>query len=60
LIRYLQDEVLPEEKEEATRLKKTATHYAMLGDKLYKRGILNSTTAMRGRVGVTENCERNT
>jgi hypothetical protein len=39
LIRYLQDEVLPEEKEEATRLKKTATHYAMLGDKLYKRGF---------------------
>jgi hypothetical protein len=39
LIRYLQDEVLPEEKEEAARLKRTATHYAMLGDKLYKRGF---------------------
>jgi ribonuclease HI len=39
LIRYLQDETLPEEKEEATRLKRAALHYAMLGDKLYKRGF---------------------
>jgi ribonuclease HI len=39
LIRYLQDEVLPEENEEAARLKKVAVHYAMVGDKLYKRGF---------------------
>ncbi|KAK2435873.1 hypothetical protein QL285_020900 [Trifolium repens] len=39
LIRYLQSEILPEEKEEAARLKKAATHYAMIGDKLYKRGF---------------------
>jgi hypothetical protein len=37
IIKYLQDEILPEEKEEATRLKRTTLHYAMLGDKLYKR-----------------------
>jgi hypothetical protein len=30
LIKYLQDEILPEEKEEAARLKKAATHYAMI------------------------------
>jgi hypothetical protein len=39
LIRYLQDEMLPEEKEEAARLKRTAIHYAMIGGKLYKRGF---------------------
>jgi ribonuclease HI len=39
LIRYLQDETLPEEQEEAARIKKTAAHYAMIGDKLYKRGF---------------------
>ncbi|KAK2427613.1 hypothetical protein QL285_026181 [Trifolium repens] len=39
LIRYLQNKILPEEKEEAARLKKAATHYAMIGDKLYKRGF---------------------
>ncbi|KAK2372840.1 hypothetical protein QL285_073931 [Trifolium repens] len=39
LIRYLRDETLPEEQEEAARIKKTAAHYAMIGDKLYKRGF---------------------
>ncbi|KAK2373754.1 hypothetical protein QL285_074768 [Trifolium repens] len=39
LIRYLQDEAFPEEQEEAARIKKTAAHYAMIGDKLYKRGF---------------------
>jgi hypothetical protein len=39
LIRYLQNEILPEEKEEAARLKRAAIHYAMLGDRLYKRGF---------------------
>jgi hypothetical protein len=38
-IKYLQDETLPEEKEEAIKLKRTALQYAMLGDKLYKRGF---------------------
>jgi ribonuclease HI len=41
IIKYLREEILPEEKEEATRLKKTALHYAMKGDKLYKRGFSN-------------------
>jgi hypothetical protein len=39
LIRYLQDETLPEEQEEAARIKRIAAHYAMIGDKLYKRGF---------------------
>jgi ribonuclease HI len=39
LIRYLQEEILPEEKEQAARLKKASIHYAMIGDKLYKRGF---------------------
>jgi ribonuclease HI len=39
LIRYLQEEILPELKEEAARLKRASIHYAMIGDKLYKRGF---------------------
>ncbi|KAK2425775.1 hypothetical protein QL285_024519 [Trifolium repens] len=39
IIKYLQEDTLPEEKEEAARLKRTALQYAMIGDKLYKRGF---------------------
>jgi ribonuclease HI len=39
IIKYLQEDILPEEKEEAARLKRTALQYAMIGDKLYKRGF---------------------
>jgi hypothetical protein len=55
IIKYLQEETLPEEKEEATRLKRTALHYAMIGDKLYKRGFSTPPATVRRRHGVQAN-----
>ncbi|MCI18905.1 gag-pol polyprotein, partial [Trifolium medium] len=37
IIQYLKSEKLPDEKEEAVRVKKMAAHYTMIGDMLYKR-----------------------
>jgi hypothetical protein len=39
IIQYLQREKLPAEKEEATKLKRMATRYTMISDKLYKSGF---------------------
>ncbi|GAU23256.1 hypothetical protein TSUD_281490 [Trifolium subterraneum] len=39
IIRYLQRDVLPLPKDEATRIRKMVAWYTMVGDKLYKRGF---------------------
>jgi ribonuclease HI len=39
ITQYLQNETLPQEKDEANKLKKAAAHYTLLGNKLYKRGF---------------------
>ncbi|MCH79825.1 RNA-directed DNA polymerase (Reverse transcriptase) [Trifolium medium] len=39
IIRYLQKDELPLEKEEAVKIRKMAAWYSMVGDKLYKRGF---------------------
>ncbi|CAJ2652019.1 unnamed protein product [Trifolium pratense] len=39
IIRYLQKDELPKEKEKAFKLKKMAAWYSMVGDRLYKRGF---------------------
>ncbi|MCH80183.1 gag-pol polyprotein [Trifolium medium] len=40
LVKYLeQNEKLPDEKEEATRVRKMSAHYTMIGDRLYKIGF---------------------
>ncbi|GAU40667.1 hypothetical protein TSUD_397790 [Trifolium subterraneum] len=39
IIQYLENEKLPEEKEEKVKIKKMAAHYTMVGGKLYKRGF---------------------
>ncbi|CAJ2678664.1 unnamed protein product [Trifolium pratense] len=39
IIRYLQKDELPKEREKAFKLKKTAAWYSMVGDRLYKRGF---------------------
>ncbi|GAU27754.1 hypothetical protein TSUD_215650 [Trifolium subterraneum] len=39
IIQYLENEKLPEEKEEKVKIKKMAAHYTMVGGELYKRGF---------------------
>jgi ribonuclease HI len=39
ITKYLQNETLPPEKDEANKLRKAAAHYTILGDRLYKRGF---------------------
>ncbi|XP_045791855.1 uncharacterized protein LOC123886594 [Trifolium pratense] len=39
IIRYLQKDELPKEREKAFKLKKMAAWYSMVGDRLYKRGF---------------------
>jgi hypothetical protein len=39
ITKYLQNETLPPEKEEANKLRKVAVHYTILGNRLYKRGF---------------------
>jgi hypothetical protein len=39
ITQYLHNETLPQEKDEANKLKKAAAHYTLLGNKLYKRGF---------------------
>ncbi|GAU29790.1 hypothetical protein TSUD_293580 [Trifolium subterraneum] len=39
IIRFLQRDILPREKDEATKIRKMAAWYTMVGDKLYKRGF---------------------
>ncbi|XP_045797595.1 uncharacterized protein LOC123891742 [Trifolium pratense] len=39
IIRYLQKDEFPKEREKAFKLKKTAAWYSMVGDRLYKRGF---------------------
>ncbi|CAJ2632006.1 unnamed protein product [Trifolium pratense] len=39
IIRYLQKDELPKEREKAFKLRKMAAWYSMVGDKLYKRGF---------------------
>jgi hypothetical protein len=52
IIQYLRSEILPPERDEANRLKKTAVHYILVGDKLF--------FAMCKRDGITTYHERNT
>ncbi|GAU27362.1 hypothetical protein TSUD_55150 [Trifolium subterraneum] len=51
IIQYLENEKLPEEKEEKVKIKKMAAHYTMVGGELYKRGF---SPPMLLSVGETE------
>ncbi|GAU40680.1 hypothetical protein TSUD_88260 [Trifolium subterraneum] len=51
IIQYLENEKLPEEKEEKVKIKKMAAHYTMVGGELYKRGF---SSPMLLCVGETE------
>ncbi|GAU23955.1 hypothetical protein TSUD_183540 [Trifolium subterraneum] len=51
IIQYLENEKLPEEKEEKIKIKKIAAHYNMVGGELYKRGF---SSPMLLCVGETE------
>ncbi|GAU45720.1 hypothetical protein TSUD_401020 [Trifolium subterraneum] len=51
IIQYLENEKLPEEKEEKVKIKKRAAHYTMVGGELYKRGF---SSPMLLCVGETE------
>ena len=39
ITKYLRSDTLPPERDEANKLRKTAEHYTLVGDKLYKRGF---------------------
>ncbi|GAU32075.1 hypothetical protein TSUD_53430 [Trifolium subterraneum] len=51
IIQYLENEKLPEEKEEKVKIKKMVAHYTMVGGELYKRGF---SSPMLLCVGETE------